>query len=77
MRSLACLTILILGSGCCQLPVEAPIGVPEPPELEPLTGEMQSRTPPDVLEWASQTVIELKAYAKELRGRIQAHDDTL
>ena len=77
MKLLLCLTILISGSGCCTIPVEAPIGAPEPPVLDSLTLEMQQRTPPDVLEWTATTVRELKAYAKQLSGRIQAHDETL
>jgi len=70
-----CLTILILGSGCATAPVDVPIGVPDPPALTQMSFDMRVRTDDDVVLWIDEVIGQLKDYAKELRARIEIHDE--
>jgi len=72
--------ILIITSGCCTIPVEPPICLPDRPVLEPITREEQlliKNIDEDLLRRIGSNDAALKGYIKEVEGYVQAHDAIL
>ena len=75
-RALLLCPILIL-IGSCATPIDTSIGIPERPYLIPISAELQSRTPLEVLDTCAVNYEVLKNHVKRLENRIILHDEAL
>lgn len=75
-RFLPIFAILTLGSGCCSSP-DVAIGLPERPELIPVTPEVWERVPLEAQDTWAHNDLALKEYARRLEARIRLHDEAV
>jgi hypothetical protein len=64
-------------AGCAHCPVDTPIGLPERPDLIPVTPEVWSTVGPEAQDTWTLNDLALKQYARQLEERIRLHDERL
>lgn len=77
MRTLHLYLILILGINACATQYDYPIGLPDRPDLIPITAEQQTHIPVDILDIIAVNQATLKNHIKRLEQRIILHDEAL
>jgi len=75
-KLLLCLSLTI-GVSACISSTDIPIGIPDRPQLIPLTVEMQMRIPIDALDIIAVNQAVLKNWGQRLEQRILIHDEAL
>ena len=74
-RFLAFPVVLFLAS--CATPIDTAIGVPDRPYLIPISAELLSVTPLEVIDTCAVNYEVLKNHIKRLESRIILHDESL